>query len=391
MKISQKGSAKLLLLIIAVIAIGVAVYYYTQNDKNKTATTVASISYPTQSECQSKTGKQCRYMTCDFIPRGKTVEELCGQGFKNGWQPTVSPATIPVSTSTSQIPEDGTPIPVIESIYPTSGHLGEYVTIRGQHLSGFEGDLDVYFERSDGKRVLLTDAMSYPATQDKLIYVRLKQPCDEGETVYGRYSGNPEKCNYVAFTPGVYKVYVEPWGKKSNFFQFTVTPTPTVWETYTNQEYGISFKYPPVAEEADLNEEGGVIRFVDLPIIEKGTNLGQKYLDIHANPIPKDGKGCSANIPTEGALNSSTNVVFNGISYLKQTGGEGAAGSSYNFVSYVTSKYGKCYVISLVLVSANDLKIPTYDNPYAKPYIKYNAARESAILDQIMSTFKFTN
>jgi hypothetical protein len=53
--------------------------------------------------------------------------------------------------------------------------------------------------------------------------VKVAEPCQEGETIYGEYSGIPSKCDYVKLTSGVYKVYTEPWGKKSNTVQFTVT------------------------------------------------------------------------------------------------------------------------------------------------------------------------
>lgn len=43
-------------------------------------------TFPTQQECEQTTGKQCDFKTCDFIPKGKTYEEVCGQNFRKGWQ-----------------------------------------------------------------------------------------------------------------------------------------------------------------------------------------------------------------------------------------------------------------------------------------------------------------
>jgi hypothetical protein len=113
--------------------------------------------------------------------------------------------------------------PIITSITPNRGPKGTVVEIRGSGLSGFEGDLDVYFERSDGKRVMLTDTSSYIKTGGTLIKVIVSEPCKEGEMVIGRYSGIESPCKFVALTPGVYKVYAEPWGNKSNEVEFTVT------------------------------------------------------------------------------------------------------------------------------------------------------------------------
>ncbi|GEM_PF-1503413 len=39
----------------------------------------------TQEECEGKTKKSCVFQTCDYIPTGKTFEEVCGKDFKKGW------------------------------------------------------------------------------------------------------------------------------------------------------------------------------------------------------------------------------------------------------------------------------------------------------------------
>ncbi|MEK7147235.1 MAG: hypothetical protein AAB772_03215 [Patescibacteria group bacterium] len=46
-----------------------------------------SKSFPTQQECEQTTKKQCGFKTCDFIPKGKTYEEVCGKDFRKGWVP----------------------------------------------------------------------------------------------------------------------------------------------------------------------------------------------------------------------------------------------------------------------------------------------------------------
>lgn len=140
------------------------------------------------------------------------------------------------------LPTTSEPSPYITSITPSSGPTGTIIEIRGNNLSGFEGDLDVIFERSDGKKITLTDTFGdYPKTGGSLIKVVAKEPCQQGETVYGRYSGIPAQCNYIAMTPGTYKVYAEPWGKTSNVVNFTITQgTNTIIKT----EWGVSFSKP---------------------------------------------------------------------------------------------------------------------------------------------------
>ena len=118
---------------------------------------------------------------------------------------------------------DASVSPVIFSIVPDRGPVGTVVTLRGKGLSGFEGDLELIFERKDGKKVSLFDEESYSKTGGEVIIVKVKEPCQAGEMVYGRYSGNSSQCDYVEFTPGVYKVYSSPWGMSTNVVSFTVT------------------------------------------------------------------------------------------------------------------------------------------------------------------------
>src|SRR3989338_7246785 len=81
-------------------------------------------------------------------------------------------------------------LPKIDTISPSSGSKGTVVEVKGVHLSGFEGDLDIYFERPDVKKVMLTDTYGdYLKTQDKLIKVKVVEPCQRGEKIIGRYSG----------------------------------------------------------------------------------------------------------------------------------------------------------------------------------------------------------
>ena len=40
------------------------------------------IVFFTEEECQQETGGDCRFQNCDYIPAGKTLDEVCGQNFK---------------------------------------------------------------------------------------------------------------------------------------------------------------------------------------------------------------------------------------------------------------------------------------------------------------------
>ena len=117
-----------------------------------------------------------------------------------------------------------TDLPIINSISPSSGPKGTVIEIQGKNLSGLEGDLNVSFERADGKIIILTDNFGdYPKTGGNIIKVKVVEPCQKGETVTGEYSGIKSVCDYVELTPGAYKVYTAPWGLKSNAVNFEIT------------------------------------------------------------------------------------------------------------------------------------------------------------------------
>ena len=141
----------------------------------------------------------------------------------NQSQPTILSKI--VSTFKLESPGAQETTPKIDSIVPMTGPKGITVEIKGTGLSGFEGDLNVFFERADGKKIMLTDTLGdYVKTADKLIRVKVAEPCQKGEKVIGEYSGIETVCDYAELTPGYYKVYTEPWGKKSNVVGFTITP-----------------------------------------------------------------------------------------------------------------------------------------------------------------------
>ena len=129
------------------------------------------------------------------------------------------------SVSTNQSSDYATSY--IGSITPWSAPVGTTIEIRGSGLVGFEGDVYFFFKRSDGKIARLSGVVLTQTTGDAVgaqtARVVLKEPCQQGQTVYGDYSGIPAQCDYVQLTPGVYKVYTTPWGKNSNEVQFTVT------------------------------------------------------------------------------------------------------------------------------------------------------------------------
>lgn len=158
---------------------------------------------------------------------------------------------------------------------------------------------------------------------------------------------------------------------------FTNTPTVTQppvsnWPTYTNTKYGFQFKYPP---EGQITSETEDTAHIALPIVEAGTNLKEKYLDV---VVQENIDPCHS--PLTSAQSTSETVTLNGITFLKETGGDGSAGSFHSWTAYSTKRGNACVSMDFVLHSTNP-------GVYTTPPPVYNEALESAIFDIMASTY----
>ncbi len=165
----------------------------------------------------------------------------------------------------------------------------------------------------------------------------------------------------------------------------TRTPTPTAtqtpvsptdsWPLYTNPTHGLQFRYPPQSERS-LESANSV--FLKLPITP-GTNLVEKYLWLNVDPLenPCHTPGVAGTPPS-----SSETVAINGISFLKETGGDAGMGHLHEWVAYSTLKNGTCISMDFVLHSTNP-------DMSATPPPLFDKAAESAVFAQVMSTFSW--
>lgn len=105
--------------------------------------------------------------------------------------------------------------PVITSLSSNSVSVGTKLVISGCNFAGFESDLNVWIENSQGVKGIL---YSEPGSTAKSMNIILKpQACKTDES----YRGLP-CASYLNLVPGTYKIYTIPWGKKSNEVVFTV-------------------------------------------------------------------------------------------------------------------------------------------------------------------------
>jgi murein DD-endopeptidase MepM/ murein hydrolase activator NlpD len=155
----------------------------------------------------------------------------------------------------------------------------------------------------------------------------------------------------------------------------TTTPVPSDWLTFTNTAYAFEFRYPPQGIIASGQTD--TFARIDLPILQPGTNLREKYLEVivqeNANP-------CQSPLATQSILESSQIVTLNSITFLKQTGGDAGAGNVYQWVAYSTSRNNVCVSLDFILHSINP-------GVFSTPPPLFDYAAETAVFDQIASTY----
>jgi hypothetical protein len=156
----------------------------------------------------------------------------------------------------------------------------------------------------------------------------------------------------------------------------TPTPTPSIsdWLTFTNVTYSFQFKYPKEGLIADGTTDN--FARIDLPFAA-GTNLREKYLEV---VVAENANPCRSPLATSSMLETSETVIINGITFLKETGGDGGAGNLHQWVAYSTLRDNVCVSLDFILHSLNPGNFPT-------PPPVFDYAGESAVFGQIVSTY----
>ena len=157
----------------------------------------------------------------------------------------------------------------------------------------------------------------------------------------------------------------------------TNTP-PAGMLNYVNQAYGFEFNYPSQGQISNQTNTGAHITLPFTP----GTNLVGKYLDVS---VATNATTCSSPMTQDyagGPTFQSQQVTINGINFVKESGGAGAAGNFYDWVAYSTLKGTNCISLDFTLHSIDP-------GVYSTPPPTFNMQTESAVFLNIVSSFAF--
>jgi len=109
-----------------------------------------------------------------------------------------------------------TRIPNIYRVDPESASVGALVGIYGNNFSGFEGDLNVWIENFSGVKGIIYGEKNISNDYEIKFYVPASV-CQQDNS----YTGFSCSAT-LQLIPGKYKIYVKPWGAKSNIVNFEI-------------------------------------------------------------------------------------------------------------------------------------------------------------------------
>jgi hypothetical protein len=161
----------------------------------------------------------------------------------------------------------------------------------------------------------------------------------------------------------------------------TATPTPTGTTSsttglYQNTKYNFSFRLPSGAKIVDQTDTVG---YVTLPIVTAGTNLREKYIQIH---VVEGATPCVS--PAMDNPVTNENVTINAIPFTKQTGQGAGAGHRYDWTAYSTTYNNACISLAFVLHSVNP-------GVYSTQPPEFDMAKETEVISTTIATYSRIN
>ena len=129
-----------------------------------------------------------------------------------------------------------------------------------------------------------------------------------------------------------------------------------------------------------MSQPDGGVR-IDLPFAA-GANLQEKYVDVSCRTAPPVCESTYAQGHDPASLDPHVEVI-NGIGYLVQRAGEGAAGNFYDWIAYSAANGAACASLTFILHSTNAQN-------YTPPLPEFDRAAETAVFADMMATFAWS-
>ena len=379
MKNKQKGFViPILAAIIALLVIGGVTYIYVNNKSlNKYSADVSGISATNQTS-NWKTYTNAKY--------GFEFQ------YPENWVSSISDSGISLTT-----PENAEQNKNNQSILPpvfdfsigyTSNDwfIKNAKSLTGKEFTNLKNFLkDTYGNVAeiniDGKKaystIVSTSKYDYLVYIDtgKNTYIILSIPCISSEML------SP------TLDPKNPKITTEAKNIMSTFKFITSTDQTANWKTYTNAQYGFELKYPAGSKISDSDTTGGRTISIQLPVSGKNNLFGK---DLRISIVDQQyGKNEGSNVtfvPADCGSDTfynykTSDVVINGINFKKGdvSGAFGGMQSASNATEYCVMNGDKSFRLISLLTFQRYSKLPTF-----------NVDDETKVLNQIISTFKFT-
>ena len=148
------------------------------------------------------------------------------------------------------------------------------------------------------------------------------------------------------------------------------------WALLHSTACGFQVRYPT---EGDLVSWDDYAAYIELPI-PSGTTLIRKYMEIDCRVETQCASPLGGGPSSGGAFWDE----INGIDFLVESGGEGAAGSIYTWESYSTERNGYCITLTFVFQSGHSYN-------WTPPRPEFDQDAEAQIFSEILNTFSFSS
>lgn len=73
------------IILLGLVVVFMIVFFTMYN--NRIQTKNPNQVYASLAECEKETRQTCQYFSCDYVPPGKTAEQVCGERVEKGFYP----------------------------------------------------------------------------------------------------------------------------------------------------------------------------------------------------------------------------------------------------------------------------------------------------------------